>query len=264
MAKKSTTSPSNLPKRYAQYGRLVNEDWNTGRPPPSNPTETDLNNYILYQTAVYQNGTLTDDELHERFANEFTTWTQQFFDRASSDLARERRSVLRHRGVYVASDRRRVSLNLALAINSQNEWPPEEIEKQKMKGPGFHDTSTYARSYYPTVQVQSEPSTAPTAPTDVAPTMPMIPRSTTPIVGSSTTPLTTRAKTPTLPPSPAKVESNSRLISELMRGYQHQDKYGGEKYKFLIKKFELFTSHCEMIGLKAEKRLKAIQILLTG
>ena len=265
----------------------MNEDWNSGRLPPPNATETELNNYVLFRTIGYQTGGQVDDELHEWFAEDFTTWSQQTFDKANNDLIRGLRSILRHRGVYVASDRRKVALNLTLAVNGHNQWPLDEIEKQMTKAGGFHESSIHVRRHpHPEVQGQprplatssAQPPTAPfetphdtlsIEPSSVSDTKPSI----TPFASNTKPPVTPFATTSTAkpsaafppPPAPsADVDNSSRLISDLMRGYRDQDKYSGEKHEFLVRKVELFTNHCEMIGLKPDKRLKALPILFAG
>ena len=292
MTKELDTALFELPGEYAGFRQFVDKGWNSGRPLPQHPTEVDLSNFVLFRTYIYKCGNNVDEALWDRFVEDFSGWTQQAFDKANNDIIRELRFELRRRGVYVASDKRKVSLNLATAMANFAEWTPADVDTQTRKHGGFHEMSIQVRGDRHRPGPPS--SSGPAAPFDTAYDTPLAdatvsatkppaaPIAASSAVSSSSKPFTTVSSTTvppsttflpsttfppsaTIPPPPfSEVDNSSRLIGDLIRSYHDQDKYGGEKYEFLVKKWELFTSHCEMIGLKSDKRLRAIPILLTG
>ncbi|RKF77586.1 hypothetical protein GcM1_218055 [Golovinomyces cichoracearum] len=131
------TEPLDLPAQFIQYKRYVDSDWNTGNI-NSNPSSRQVNNYLLFRTIVYNSSTQVDEELHNRFQEDFEGFTQETFEKGNRDLHHELRSTLRRRGVLVHSNNKRIATNLEIALSEEyQDWPQAEIERQNKTRGGF-------------------------------------------------------------------------------------------------------------------------------
>ncbi|RKF77620.1 hypothetical protein GcM3_070031, partial [Golovinomyces cichoracearum] len=94
------------------------------------PTREDVNGFITWRIAVYQDSNYRDYSLWEAFVEDFEGFTKTTFDIANKDLLRKLRDFLRSNGVFVSK---------------QHEWTDEEIRDQ-MNGAQDSNSNIIAHS----------------------------------------------------------------------------------------------------------------------
>ncbi|RKF54860.1 hypothetical protein GcM3_206033, partial [Golovinomyces cichoracearum] len=86
-----------------------------------------------------------EEELHNRFQEDFQGFTREIFVKGNRDLYHELRSSLTRQEVYVQSNNKRIAKNLEIALSEvYQEWPQAEIERQNKTRGGFLHGSRYA------------------------------------------------------------------------------------------------------------------------
>jgi len=93
----------------------------------------DVNNYIKFKTLEYEYYELMNDDLWEQYQEDFAGFTEAIFKACNPAIIRNLRTLLRHQGVWVKTDKRAIiaqSLYNTLCEEDQTEWTIKEILDQ--------------------------------------------------------------------------------------------------------------------------------------
>ncbi|KAF8854920.1 hypothetical protein BDZ45DRAFT_627121 [Acephala macrosclerotiorum] len=170
----------------------------------------------------------------------------EIFRLADPDLIRRLRNFLRTYGCWVPRDGALITENLVRVINSEefHEWTTQEINDQLRNRGSF-----YSRQNQPL-----PPNALSQPPAQVQPQ-----QSRTDNVPPTGNPL---HEDPYSDQQSGRPSSTTKLITDLMKVYPEDKRYGGELYDFLDSKLQVFYDCCNKVGLPEDQFDKAFSIML--
>jgi hypothetical protein len=224
-----------------------------------------VNTYIAWRLAVWKRKEYTGQWLWEEFKEDFEEWSVDWFTRATMEALKEIRTYLVRNGVWVrpqaGSNSYAKVLQEVIREEARHEWTDAEIQEHTTRYGIEPDTRTNTGAAVnilpipepsPQGNIRQTPGTTPGTLPDVR------------------QPSTAREETPRPPPqayerfspTPHPVFSqqynlyeqqlnpaNPKLLTELMKVYKDDKKYGGEEYDILDVKLQVFFDYCRKIGL---------------
>ncbi|KAI0994367.1 hypothetical protein K3495_g13816 [Podosphaera aphanis] len=186
--------------------------------------ESDLNGFIAWRIAVYQDRRYRDYSLWEAFVEDFEGFTRATFEIASKDSLRKLRDFLRANGIFVFKQVRIPIANELYKVVIEEErhiWTEKEIEDQMSEAQGLNSSLTtlsnsIIRPFQPRIKIQHP----------------------------------TKEKNDPLEMKP-QVSTYGREFSNLMKMYDDKLKYSGSKDSFDYK-LTIFYDPCSKAGLYSD------------
>lgn len=238
-----------LPPGVATYDMLINKDWNSFVIDLANPTEEQVNGFLLHHIVYYRIQLFTDYKLWEYFREDFEDWKVSTWKVGSTKVVREFRDFLRRNGVYIVKNGLPIAANIQAIIDSPEEpiWTEEEIQKQ-MKEP---ETNIFSNEG--NFNSKRNPYRKPN--TKHLPPPPSLSQK------DNIKEEEEEEDVNNLPTS----EVPSREVTNLMKIYQDEEKkFGGELYDILGAKLQIFQDCCNKVGIQPYQYHHAFSVMLKG
>jgi len=209
-------------------------------------TEGEINGYIAWRIAIWEDSQYRDRELWIAFIDDFDDFKKDTFDDYRSKL----RDYLRANGVFVRKQPRLSIVNElynVLTEEEQHEWTKEEIEDQINSSHGFN---SIFKSRLPAIVTTPAPTTTiPAPPTAITTTIPT-PTIPAPAFVTTTIPAPhTAGTTVPVPPLVTTTTGHRRALGNLAKMYQKKMKYGGAMDSF-NHKLTIFHDLCGKADIK--------------
>ena len=178
-------------------------------------TEGDINGYIAWRIAIWEDSRYRDRDLWIAFIDDFDDFKKDTFDIASKDYRIKLRDYLRANGVFVRKQPRLSivsELCNVLMEDEQHKWTNEEIEDQINSAHGFN---SLLKSRLPAILTTPATisTTIPAPPAAITTTMPA------PAGVTTTVPV---------PPLVTTTIGHGRELANLAKVYEDEVKYDGE------------------------------------
>ena len=196
---------------------------------PQHLNSQKVNEYLREQKQFYKDEGVQDFRLWQYFQEDFGNWTEDTFKKGSNNLLRSLRDQLCQNGCFVPRSR---GTGIATALfqtaqeNAPHAWTNEEIAEQIATGT-FNSTLNTSKGR----------------------------RDSTPL---------RNPEQDRFALAQAFIPNTARLLTDLAKLYNDDDKYGGELYEVLGSKLDRFHDYCQKIALQRDEYSKAFATMLKG
>lgn len=232
----------NLPSGVDQYERLIDKNWNDFKDVDfSNPTPQAVNGFIVHRIVFYINSKYYDRTLWEYFREDFEGWTNDIWKYGNKDVIRDLRDLLRRYGVNVKKNGGRIYERIQEIIDDAKEpaWSPEDIQYQLTEPQTFKYTPERIGNFFSKHNPNQEQDQ-------------VLPALTIPVL--RTTPTPSQTPSPTIPTFTPYTNNPNLLpptkeITNVIKIYSEEQKYGGELYDILDAKLHIFYDLCGKAGI---------------
>lgn len=235
-------------------------------------TQESINTYILWRMVVWKKRGYKGEWLWREFREDFEEWEAEWFAKATREALKELRTYLVTHGVWVRPQAGSASyariLQEVVAEETRHEWTEGEIqanlneygERTTIRTEGTLGASQPSHQS-PQVQASREatlqPTVRPSLPRDEPLRPPYRPY-------ERFSPAVHPVFSPGDNPYDRQQNTTPKLLTELMKIYKDDKKYGGEEYDILDAKLQVFYDYCSKIGLQPPQFYVAFSAMLKG
>lgn len=128
-------------------------------PQPGTLTQGEASTYMMERLHRYSISKDYDENMWERYCEDFEGWTSRDFEIAARDIRRVFRDFLLEQGVFITTKQGlRISTTLAeaIALDAYHKWTDVELSRQ-LAGKGFNKGSRYHPKYQSNISRSQSP-----------------------------------------------------------------------------------------------------------